>query len=240
MSKREKTPRVIIDHILKDIKEGNLTSGQALPSQKELCKKYNTGRGSVREALQALELVDILEVKPGIGTFIKDFSLSSFFNPARLIYRPDDKLIPDLLEFREIFETIVVNIAIDNATQEDIGNLRENLELTKFYVEKENKEQFVKLDYEFHNKLADSTNNKVIKNYFDVIFPLLKYSISEILIDTTEIPGVMVDTYHDHKKIFEGIKSRNKKTAVESLKDHINFVKRNFNLISKNKIQNKN
>ncbi len=240
MSVREKTPRIIIDNILSDIKKGNLTSGQTLPSQKELCKKYNTSRGSVREALQALELVDIIEIKPGVGAFVKNFSLNSFFNPARLHYRVDDSLMPDLLEFREIFETIVVNLAIDNADEKDIKQLQDNLELTKFYIEKKDKKQFVKLDYEFHKKLSESTHNKVIKNYFDVIFPLLKYSISEILIATTNLPGVMTDTYEDHKKIFENIKFKNRKKAVEGLKGHIEFVKKNFAVISKRKINMNN
>jgi GntR family transcriptional repressor for pyruvate dehydrogenase complex len=108
MINKIKSPRAIIDSILEDIRQGKLTSGQALLSQKELCQKYNSSRGSVREALQALELVDILEIKPGVGTFVKNFSLNSFFNPAKLKYRPDDDLIPDLLDFREIFEVIVV------------------------------------------------------------------------------------------------------------------------------------
>ena len=126
MTSKEKTPRIIINSILEDIKESKLKPGQALPSQKELCKKYNAGRGSVREALQALEIVDILEVKSGIGVFVKNFSLNTFFNPARLNYRPEDNLMPDLLEFREIFETIVINLAIDNANEKDIDDLKEN------------------------------------------------------------------------------------------------------------------
>ncbi|MHB8279657.1 MAG: FadR/GntR family transcriptional regulator [Candidatus Humimicrobiaceae bacterium] len=116
MINKNKAAVIIINSILGDIRQGKLNSGQAIPSQNELCLKYNTSRGSVREALQALELVDVLEIKPGIGTFVKTLSINSFFNPARLRYRPDDNLIPDLLDFRELFETIVVGEAIKKAT----------------------------------------------------------------------------------------------------------------------------
>lgn len=236
MINKIKSPRVIIDSILEEIRQGKLSSGQALPSQKELCLKYNTGRGSVREALQALELVDILEIKPGVGTFVKNFSLNSFFNPAKLKYRPDDELIPDLMDFRELFEAIVIGEAVNKATQDDLKELEENLELTEFYINKENKQQFVKLDYEFHQKLTESTHNKVIKNYFETIFPLLKYCISEILIETTKIPRVMIDSLNQHKKIFESIKSRNSQNAIKSMKEHLEFAKKNFKIVFQDEI----
>lgn len=235
MINKSKAPRIIIDSILEDIRQGKLNSGQALPSQNELCLKYNTSRGSVREALQALELVDVLEIKPGIGTFVKTLSINSFFNPARLKYRPDDNLIPDLLDFRELFETIVVGGAIKKATEDDMKALEENLELTKFYIDKGNIQQFVKLDYEFHQKLSESTHNKVIENYFEIIFPLLKYCIEEILIETTKIPKVMIDTYDYHKKIFNSIKNKNNQEAIKNVKEHLEFVKKNFEIISQNK-----
>lgn len=231
MINKIKSPRIIIDSILEEIRQGKLNSGQMLPSQKELCLKYNTGRGSVREALQALELVDILEIKPGVGTFVKSFSLNSFFNPAKLKYRPDDELIPDLMDFRELFEAIVVGEAINKATEDDLKELEENLELTEFYINKNNKQQYVKLDYEFHQKLAESTHNKVIKNYFETIFPLLKYCISEILIETTKIPGVMIDSHNQHKEILESIKSRDNQKATSSIKEHLKFAKRNFKIV---------
>jgi len=229
---KNKIPITIINSILEDIRQGNLTSGQAIPSQKELCLKYNTSRGSVREALLALELVDILEIKPGIGAFVKALSINSFFNPARLKYRPDDSLIPDLLDFRELFETIVVVEAINKATEDDMKALEENLELMKFYVDKRNITQYGKLDYEFHEKLSESTHNKIIHNYFEIIFPLLKYAITEILIKTAKIPDVMIDSYNYHKKILNSIKNKNNQEAVNNVKEHLEFVKKNFKIIS--------
>jgi GntR family transcriptional repressor for pyruvate dehydrogenase complex len=232
MINKNKIPTIIINSILEDIKQGHLISGQAIPSQNELCLKYNTSRGSVREALIALELVGILEIKPGIGAFVKSLSINSFFNPAGLKYRPDDSLIPDLLDFRELFETIVVGEAIRKATEDDLKALEENLELTKFYIDRGNIQQFVKFDYEFHEKLSESTHNKIIYKYFEIIFPLLKYSITEILIKTTKIPNVMIDSYNYHKKILDSIKNKNNNEAVSSVKKHLEFVKKNFEIIS--------
>ena len=123
--------------------------------------------------------------------------------------------------------------AIRKATENDIRALEENLELTKFYIDKGNKQQFAKLDYEFHEKLSESTHNKIIYKYFEIIFPLLKYSITEILIKTTKIPNVMIDSYNYHMKIFENVKNRNNTEAVKSVEEHLKFVKKNFEIISR-------
>jgi len=60
----------------------------------------------------------------------------------------------------------------------------------------------------------------------------LKYSITEILIKTTTIPNVMIDSYNYHKKIFDSIKSKNNGEAVNNIKEHLDFVKRNFAVIT--------
>jgi GntR family transcriptional repressor for pyruvate dehydrogenase complex len=237
MSVKKKAPRIIIDRILEDIGQGKLNSGQLLPSQNELCRIYQTGRGSVREALQALELVDVIEIKPGVGAYIKDFSINSFFNPARITFKPDEKIVPDLLEFRELFESIAVQAAIDHANESDLKGMEENLELTDFYIRKQNSEEFVRLDYEFHQKLSEASHNQVIKKYFDIIFPLLKYCMTEILIKTTEIPGVMQNTLQDHRTIFNNIKNKKQYEAVTSIREHLEFVKNNYSQIQSSQKQ---
>jgi len=219
---KEGNARRIINEILAQIREGRLISGQVLPSQNELCKIFKTGRGSVREALQALELVGVVEIRPGKGVFVSKFTFNLILNPARLIYKPDIHILPDLLEFRELFETIVVRASIKNATDEDFYRIQENLELTKLYCDRKDIEQFTKMDYTFHRRLTESTHNKVIETNFEIIYPLLKYSIEE----TTKIPGVMAGTYREHEKIFNYIKSKDIKNAVSSMIKHMRFVKK--------------
>ena len=215
---------------MEDIKNGKFVSGEALPSQKELCKIFNAGRGSIREALQALELVGVVEIKPGKGVFVSKFTFDLIFNPVRLIYKPDISILPDILVFRELFETIIVSMAVKVSSAKDFKKIQDILDLTKFYCEKEDIENFSKMDYKFHKELAESTHSKVIKSFFSIIYPLLKYSINE----TTKIPGVMVKTYKDHVKIFNFIKNRDAENAKSSIKKHMKFVKKYIDeLVSK-------
>lgn len=235
MSGKDKLSTTIYTNIIEDIRQGKLSSGQMIPSQNELCRKYNASRGCVREALSALEIVGILEVRPGIGAFVKKLTINSFFNPAKLKFKPDKDLVWDILSFRELFETIVVEEAVKKATNDDIKHLEENLGLTKFYIERDDIQKFVQQDYEFHEKLSESSHNEIIYSIFEIIFPLLKYTITEILVKTAEYPDVMQQTYTHHKKILDSIKKKNTKEAVKGVEKHLKFVQENYRLISENK-----
>ncbi len=235
MTKKDKIPNTIFNTILDDIKQGKLNSGDALPSQKELCIKYDTSRGSVREALSALEMIGIIDIRPGIGAFVKKLTINSFFNPVKLDFKPDDELILDLLSFRELFETIIAKEAVVRATDTDIKNLEENLALTKFYIERDNIKKFVQLDYEFHEKLSESSHNKIIHSIFEIIFPLLKYTITEILVKTAQYPDVMKKSYDHHKEIIDSIIKKNSQKAIDGITKHLEFVKGNYKKISSDK-----
>ena len=70
MTKKEKNQIVsesIINNILSDIKEGELRPGDKLEGQRKLAKKYNVGMSSIREALSALSILNIVKTKHGKG-----------------------------------------------------------------------------------------------------------------------------------------------------------------------------
>ena len=76
----------ILEEIDQIILQDQLLAGDKLPSERELAERLSVGRSSVREALRALELLDLIETRRGEGTFIKELGshrlveiLASFF-----------------------------------------------------------------------------------------------------------------------------------------------------------------
>ena len=66
----------VIDQIMALIRNGSLKQGDQLPSEAELTIQFGVSRSSVREALKALEVLGILESKTGVGSFVKEDTLS--------------------------------------------------------------------------------------------------------------------------------------------------------------------
>ncbi|VBB08670.1 transcription regulator hth gntr [Lucifera butyrica] len=66
----EKTYRMIIDSLRREIEAGKYRYGQKLPSEKELCSQFKASRSSVREALSALEYVGMIDARGGSGYYV--------------------------------------------------------------------------------------------------------------------------------------------------------------------------
>lgn len=221
-NRKKKVPDILIDKILEDIRNGDLVSNQILESENELVKKYKAGRGSLREAIRALELVGILKTIPGKGTYVNDLSINLLFNPAMIIYEPKLDMLPQLIEFRELFESIIIEMSINNIKDEDLELIKNNLELSEFYIERDNLKKFSELDYEFHKLLADSTHNEIVINIFKTVYPLIRFSTTE----TIKVPDVAGATIKDHNEIFLSLKAKDKNNGKKTIKRHMEYIKK--------------
>ncbi len=107
----------IADVLIQQIEEGTLEVGQRLPSIQKLAEAYGVSNASMREALNALRMIGLVDIKHGYGTFVKqkqpqlfDF-LSHTLTKAR---------VRDILELRESVEVATAQYAALRHTDEDI------------------------------------------------------------------------------------------------------------------------
>ena len=115
-------PDYVIDQIQQALISGTLTPGERLPSESELAASFHVSRGSIRQAMKALEMLGIVTIRPGNGTYINKKPTSKSFNPlsyALLLANPNMKMIvegvmdgnlPWTLVFIGIFTAVVVEI----------------------------------------------------------------------------------------------------------------------------------
>src|SRR5580700_4378635 len=113
----------IAQQIMDLISNGDLKSGQRLPSERELCKNFGCGRSSLREALRCLSIVGVLNARVGEGTSVA-MDGTKFLGKIvewRLITEKHD--IENLLEVRIGLEGVAASNAAAHATPADIENL---------------------------------------------------------------------------------------------------------------------
>jgi len=220
--------QALIDEILEQIKNGKLKPGDSLPSQRQFVEQFNVGRSSVREALQALTLAKIIEVRPGKGAIVSNLSFDSLINPAGALFDVQKKELLDLLESRIILELGAVEIAAKRCTEEDIKSLDEKIELMNKNLKEKRFEEFVSADYDFHRILFDCTYNNILKNIFNSVFRLLINSISL----TIKVPFAGNKAVSGHKKILDSLKSHNIENAINAMKEHLQDAKNDFEKIT--------
>lgn len=206
-------PQIIADKIIDLIESKELLPGEKLPSEQELMKELNVGRGTIREAIKSLVSRNIVEIRRGVGTFVakntgvvEDPLGFSFINNKK-------KLVKDSMDVRLLLEPSIARWAARNATDSEILEI---IELSK-RIEKAilNDEDYSDLDVEFHTKIANSSRNLVVEN----LIPILNMNIRS-LIDVTH--AVLKEhTILSHKKIANAIKERDEEMAERLMREHI-------------------
>jgi Transcriptional regulators len=217
--------------IVKYIVDKNIKVGEKIPSEYELVDILNVGRSTVREAIRALSSRNILEIKRGVGTFVKckdgapDDPLGFAFVEDKL------KLTHDLLEIRSMMEPKIAQMAAINATPKQIE------EIQKLAEEIEN---FIKIgqhheekDLEFHTAIANSCGNIAMSKLIPIINESIELSV-EIINEELKKETILV-----HKEIVEAIKERNGDRAYDAMVLHMLYNKRHIRQIVDGKIMNK-
>ena len=111
------------------IENGDINSGEKLPSVEELCDIMNMSRSSIREALRILEIEGLIEIRHGTGTFVtpRDSWYPSRSNVVQLIKQRGKSLI-QLLQIRQCLESMVVGLAAKSHSPELVEELNTIIE----------------------------------------------------------------------------------------------------------------
>ena len=120
--------KATIDRLLSMIKDGYWAPGEKLPPQRELAESLSIGMSTLREALQSLQTMGILEVRHGDGTYVSDRVNDRFENSLSMSLAMGELDLQMLFEARGILEPGFAYFAANRATKEQVEKLFEILE----------------------------------------------------------------------------------------------------------------
>ena len=135
--------------------------GSKLPSEKELCQTMGVSRVSIREGIQHLVSLGILETRHGEGTFVRELESGQVhFNALIPLLVLDDINILEVLEYRRIVEKGAAALAAERATDQDLTEME--AVYGQMVQVRDDVAEFSRADLEFHLVLAKATRNPVI------------------------------------------------------------------------------
>ncbi len=227
----------IADQIRNLIYSKTLKPGDKLPSERELAVQFKTGRISVREALRMLEQAGLVLIRQGSdgGAYVRDADLSHASESIFDIIRRVDMSLEDLTEVRIWVEELVVELAIQRMSEEDLELLQKNMQETEAILRESKANKGGKVDlgslavtnFDFHLIIARSTKN-----------PLLELIIESLIKGTQHFFGkkhFLLDTLEQHighhKAIYEAIKEKKRAKAKEVLKRHSLRIQQDFSKV---------
>lgn len=229
-------PRIyqhIFNEIQNDIKAGIYKIGSKLPPERDLALQLGVSRTSVREAMIALEVNGIVEVKLGSGVYVIDdhqdaanpqTGFNTTVHPLLLPYLQEDAVITpfEILEARLLIEPHLAELAAKNRTEEQLEsikeaflmNVRDNLEHSTEHIG----------DRLFHIRIAESSQNDAFA--FFLSFLLSKhytefFSRLRSLYTPEDMP---LRSQLEHQEIMTAIQNQDAQSAHDAMKKHLQNV----------------
>ncbi|BCB75655.1 FadR/GntR family transcriptional regulator [Phytohabitans flavus] len=198
-----------IDRIKAMILSGRLRPGERLPNAAELATTLGLSRNTLREALRALALIRVLEVRHGDGIYVGSLQPRQLFDTLAFVadfYR--DGTAPQILELRRVLEPTAVALAAGRMSEADAAKLRA---LADALAEESTLDELVAHEQEFHGLLAAAAGNDVLRALVDGLSgPTTR---ARLWRGPAELPQAVAAARHDHRSIADAIAARRPELA---------------------------
>lgn len=194
-----------------------LKKGDKIESDRVLAAKLGVGRSAVREALKVLDVLGMIDIRPGQGTYISSNETNFFIIPLSWSLFLNGSQIESILEVRNLMEVRAAYLA---AGCRDEGLLNELYDIShdihNAYIEK-NQKKFLDADLEFHICIAECSGNQVIYSMIQTISNLMRHVSGTGMVDERQLQEI----YDEHKKIYGLILAKDAKGASSAMQEHL-------------------
>jgi DNA-binding FadR family transcriptional regulator len=208
------------------ISAGDWQRGEKLPSEAELCKAFNVGRSSLREALTSLAFIGLIRVRAGGGSYVAEqpsaYFTSTWLNRGLLA---NEKALGEFVEARLILETELAGLCAVRITDEELDAMDLLIERMRNSVH--DAADFGKLDLSFHLAMGMAAKNEVLHN----LLAGVREKTMELITKSLLLEEGMENALRGHVKVLEALRQRNPARAREAMRRHLQSFQRGYNVI---------
>jgi GntR family transcriptional repressor for pyruvate dehydrogenase complex len=217
---KQKLPEDIVRRLLLMIEKGKLRPGEKLPPERELAALLQVSRPSLREALRALSIMNVVEIRQGAGTYITALEPDLLVEHLDFVFALSDATYLDLLEARKIVEVGLCGLAAQRITDEELAEL--DLCLKEALENVGDSSLFFQADLRLHETIAGAARNMSLSRFMASMRRLGSASRQR----TTDLPGMKEQVVADHRAIVEALRARDPEAAQEAMLRHLQNVER--------------
>lgn len=189
-----------------EILRGRIIAGEYLMGERlienQIAKELKVSRTPVRDAMKQLLKEQLIEYVPNKGCFAKGF---------------DRNDMRDIYAVRVAVEQLAVIWAIRNKTDQNIEELRHQLDVMSFYTTQKSYEKLLQANEDFHNMIFQMTGSRFIvqalRSYQDYVHLARKATLSK--------DDNLLEVYREHEEIFKAIEAGDEEYAKAKIEEHL-------------------
>jgi GntR family transcriptional repressor for pyruvate dehydrogenase complex len=206
----------VAEQLLEEIRAKALAPGYKLPSERELMGQLGVGRSTVREAVNGLAMLGVVEIRHGQGAFVADPSGADGVTAIRAALARG--VTRELFEARRAVEPETARLAAVRCTAEDAERIA--LILDAHAAALENEEPGVDMAVGFHVLIAEVAGNDILLSFVRSLADVLE-ARGPIL---EKVPGYRVWEVEQHRRVFEDIRRGDPDAAADAMRRHLDEV----------------
>lgn len=215
----------VAEQIMSAIKQGEYQIGDKLPSERDVAEQMKVSRNSVREALSALQILGVIESRPGTGTYICN-SIMDKVNIGQVVtFVEKSEDLFKVWEARKEIEDSLVKFAIDRANKEDIDKIAGALAAMRKATLAEDYDGFLCANTYFHLSVAEAADNPPLMSALRLLLEITAQELLEEL-KLGYVWQEVEECFAGHEAIAEAIQKHDRKAGAKAVTAHFDELEK--------------
>lgn len=193
----------LLERIRRLVLSGEFPPGAVLP-EAYLAQEFEVSRTPVREALKQLQHEGLVEIRPKVGTFVRE---------------PTRREIIELFQLKESLEGLAASLLARRGETPELSVLRRNLEDSEEAVLTGDTETYARLVHEFHWTIIRGSDNSKLVEHYERLMNQLAYQ--RLVLRTVEHPGRIEASTMEHRAVLDMIEHKDPFGAESAMRNHV-------------------
>ena len=198
----------LLDRIRRLVLGGDFPPGAVVP-EAFLAQEFDVSRTPIREALKQLQHEGLVEIRPKVGTFVRE---------------PTRREIIELFQLKESLEGLAASLLARRGDVQELSVLRRNLEESEMASLTHDTDAYARLVHEFHWTIVRGSDNRKLVEHYERLMNQLAYQ--RLVLRTVEHPGRLEASTREHRAVLDMIEHKDPFGAESAMRNHVHASSR--------------
>ncbi len=206
---------LVVQRILDLVKAGHLSAGDKLPAERDLAEQLDVSRPTVREALRALSILGVLEIRHGGGVYVTALNAEELLSPMDFFVSLNAQNMAELFDARIHFEPMLTGLAAERLTAAALTRL--GALLSAQMSDPEDADLFHDTDVEFHKTILEASGNDFLSRFGKLLQVLGDQGRQAF----QKRMSIRRQSIEDHQVILAALEARDPVAAQRAMRQHM-------------------